>query len=868
MAMKKIRIQKRTYRLDVKRKYQNVKHYKVKIKPPMEKIKEALKGFFARKEEKKKYATRKKTFVQPKKPAFNFLLAGGAVGAGLILIFTVWALLTIQALPTPVAEDLSILERLHVENTIYSGDVVTAGDRYDGTYVASVFMEYKADNLNSYEVTLTTYDKKIPSEIFVLRSERNSASNYAGFIRTLRSIFSEKNIVVNELTIDELETMPSGAVVIVPSGYIPKELIGSGTTITPNSLADKGIVMVYIGRPFTKMLDGEAVVNTPSTLREKIPFTFDERAVLTTSDDISLYDPLYAVNSIGAWSSELEYGSVSVLTRSNGAIIFIPQTLEGGWRENPLEPDKPAYKYAAEDVAKMIFDVSWADSDSSREYEFFTSDTPVESSTGRFNVFTNQFKGTEKSIILDFTGYREVGGENITVEDMKIFNVEKQALGEIFIPEGYAVVSSSISGRDVRVYGVLAEPAPAQVNMYLVIDDAEGNEVYRMSRGRVNTQGEEPVDVPVNLPKGEYTMSFIDDAGYDYASSYLIVSSVDIEFLSEARSVYTFSLTMDGEPIPLTSIKVTVDEGEYGTYEFYDVENRVRIDVAEKTGGNPLPPGDHTFSFEIGGLVEDKIVPVSTKLPPIVENPLFIGSIIFSIAIAIVGIFFSRKEQILFSIDIPDFPPVARQKIPVSSDVLMSIFEKVNDNYKWKFTPLRLGEVKMGFKDIYYKGKPIYITDYNAEYILEKLKSKGKIKSALGYYAPAYWEQKSKKNMSYLALMRKLRDICINHAIPFTALDVSEDADSEIDVMGQKMFIHFYDRSADMHELFEGALSTVSKGITIILFRDEFDKSRFRTLLDSPTLAQLLLKFEVQSSSVLLLTTVDLENMIKELKTI
>ena len=866
--MKKIKIQKRTYRLDIKRKYQNVRSYKVKVKPPIEKIKESLKKLFAKKEPKKKYAARKKTFVQEKKPTFNFLLAGGAVGLGLILIFTVWAFLTIQALPATVTEDLSVLEKLNIENTIYGGNIVTAGDRYDGNYISSILIEYQAENLNSYEVTLKSYDKKIPSEIFVLRSERNSASNYAGFMRTLRSIFSEKNIVINEITIEELETMPSGAVVIVPSGYIPKELLGSGTELTPDSLADKGAVIVYIGRPFTKMLDGVSVVNTPTSIREKIPFTFDERATLSPSGNISLYDPLYATNARGSWSGELEYGAISVLTKGDGAFIFIPQTLEGGWRENPREPDKPPYKYAAEDVAKMILDVSWADSDSSRTYQLFSSETPEESMGGRFYLFSNPFKGTEKSIILDFAGHRIVEGENITVEDLKIVNVEKEALGEIFIPEGYAVISSSISGRDVRVYGVLSEAEPAQVNMYLVIEDSEGNEVYRMSRGRVNTQGEEPVDVPVNLPKGEYTISFIDDSGYVYASSYLIVSSVDIEFVAESRSIYTFYLTMDGESIPLTSIKVTVDDGDYGVYEFYDVEKTVRVDVAEKTGGNPLPAGDHVFSFEIGGLVEDKVVPVSTKLPPIFENPLFIGSIVLSIIIAVVGIFYSRKEQVLFSVDIPNFPPIARQKIPISSDVIMSIFEKVNNNYKWKFTPLRLNEVKIGFKDIYYKGKPIYITDYNAEYILEKLKSKGKIKSALNYYAPTYWEEKSKKNISYLALMRKLRDICINHAIPFTSLDVSKDADSEVDVMGQKMFIHFYDRSGDMHDLFEGALSTVSKGITIILFRDEFDKSRFRTLLDSPTLAQLLLKFEVQSSSVLLLTTADLENMIKELKTI
>lgn len=866
--MKKIKIQKKTYRLDVRRKYQNVKHYKVKIKPPGEKIKEALLGLFVKKEPKKKSYARKKTISREKKPGFNFLLAGGAVGIGVILIFTVWVVLTIQSIPPAKPEILPILEKIKIENTIYEGDVLTAGDRYDNSYVSSVFMKYTADNLNSYEAEIKTYDKRVPSEVFVLRSERNSASNYAGFMRTLRSIFAEKNIVINEITIEELEKMPSGAVIIVPSGYIPKELLGSGTTLTPGALADKGAVVVYIGRPFTKMLDGESVVNTPASLLQNLPFSFDERISLAPSDDISLYDPLYAVNSIGLWSSNLEYGAVSILTRGDGAFIFVPQTLDGGWRENPLEPEKPAYKYAAEDVAKLILDVSWAEADSAGEYLFFSSEDPIERETGNIYLFSNPFKGTEKSVIIDFTGYRGVNGENITVEDRKVIHVSKDALGNIFIPEGYAVVSSSISGREVRIYGVLAEAQPAQPNMFLVVYDSSGSEVYRMSRGRVDTQGEETIDVPVNLPKGEYTMSLIDDSAYVYASSYLVVSSVEIKFTSELRSIYYFTLTMDGEPIPLTYIKVTIDGGDYGSYEFYDVEGKLQIDVAEKTGGGSLPPGDHTFSFEIGGLTEDVIVPVSAQIPPIFENPVFIGSIVLSIIIAVVGIFFSRKEQIYFSVDVPDFPPVARQKIPISSDVVMSIFEKVNSNYKWRFTPLRLSEVKTGFKDIYYKGKPIYITDYNAEYILDKLKSKGKLKSDLGYYAPAYWEGNSKKNISYLALMRKLRDICINNAIPFTALGDSKEADSEVDVMGQNMFIHFYDRSPDLSSLFERSLSTVSKGITIILFRDEFDKSKFRTLIDSPTVAQLLLKFEVQSSSILLLTTGELEQMIKELKTI
>ncbi len=116
--------------------------------------------------------------------------------------------------------------------------------------------------------------------------------------------------------------------------------------------------------------------------------------------------------------------------------------------------------------------------------------------------------------------------------------------------------------------------------------------------------------------------------------------------------------------------------------------------------------------------------------------------------------------------------------------------------------------------------------------------------------------------------MRALRDSCINNATPFTALGESKKADSEIDVVGQKMFVHFYYTGVDVAALFKKIFSNIGEGINIILFENETEKGRFKKFLASPTKAQLLMKLEVESSALQLLTMDELDKMIRELRSI
>ena len=430
------------------------------------------------------------------------------------------------------------------------------------------------------------------------------------------------------------------------------------------------------------------------------------------------------------------------------------------------------------------------------------------------------------------------------------------------------MVPTNITNNLVRMNAQLLEPTAAQPSMFLVMTDINGTEVQSFPQGNVNVQADRSFDVPVYVDRGEYIVKLIDDRNRLYAQTYMKVVSIDIEYkgFSTAKpSLYTFAVMMDGSPISLGEVTLEVDGGSYGTYTFEDVST-IRVDVSEYTGGESLPLGKHTFEFTSGGL--EVVVPVEHVRPrTIFDDPLFWVVILLTLGIVGVGVVFARQESVYYSVDIPDFPPVARTRIPLSPDVVLSIFEKVNENYRWKNTPLSPTEIKNGFKDIFYKGRSVYITDYNVEYLLDELEKKGSIKGALDYYGLTTWEERTKRSMDYLAMMRRLRDICVNNAIPFTGMEESKEADSVITVVGQQMFLHFFDRSADPKELLRKMLSTIGTGITIIMFKSEADKGVFRLLINSSSsTVPMILKMESESKSLLFLTTEELEQMLIEFK--
>ncbi|MEW6036590.1 MAG: hypothetical protein AB1529_08320 [Candidatus Micrarchaeota archaeon] len=847
------KVKRKTYKFELKKKYQYVSHYKIKQRPPIDKIKDKFRELLSPKKAEKK--AEPAALQQPPKGGFNFLVFGGFILIALILLAIAWLYLTIQVVQPGAGVFQPQVEKSSIDNTIENGDILTTGLRGSTKNLAAVFVDYNTVNLKNYTVTVTTYDTRLPSEVFILNSERFEASTYPDFIRVLRSNLAKRKILLNEITIKQLETLPEGAVVIVPSGAIPKEIIGIDSQLTMNELSDRGIVLIYLGQPFTKMLNGTLVSFTPRDTLKDVPATFDENAQLESEPGFSLFQPLYRVAPLGGWKGAIAYGSVSITTRGNGAFVFVPQTLDGGWRGD--------YEAAADDISRIVFETPWAQPNSEPKVYEFTNQTNY---SGRQYFFSNEFDSPNVTTKVEFIGYPPAS--NISIRETLFAQLEKRRNNTLLIEQGGRVVSANITNQPVRINAQLREPVAAQPSMFLSVVDNKGNEIQTFPQGNVNVQADQSFDVLIYLDRGEYIVKLVDDESNVYGETYMKVVSIDINYLGQdvqKRSTYKFSVTMDGSPRTLSEVTVRVDNGQYGTQKFTNVDN-MRVDLSQYVGNEPLPLGNHTFEFTAGAL-KVNIPVVHTRPKTIFDEPIFWITLILTGGIVGVGAIFARAEEVFFAIDIPDFPPVARTKIPLSPDVVLSIFDKVNETYRWQTTPLTAAEMKNGFKDIFVQGKPIYITDFNVEYLLVELEKKGRVKESLGYFGMSDWEQKSGHTIEYLALMRRLRDICVNNAIPFTGLGESEEADSVITVVGQQMSIHFYERRIDVGKLLGRVIPTIGHGIAIIMFKSPPDKEYFQTMMNSsPTIGPLIVKMEADSSSLLLLTADELEKMMLEFK--
>ncbi|MHA2067591.1 MAG: hypothetical protein ACXABY_24770, partial [Candidatus Thorarchaeota archaeon] len=199
----KIKIRKKIYKFEPKQKYQFEHHYKVKERPPIERIKDGLKKFLApppKKEEKKEFA-------RPKPGGFNFAVFGAAILIGIIILAMGWIFLSTQ-----VQEQAGLfkpqLAKPSIENTIVGAELLSSGTRNSPKYTAAVMVEYNAENMKNYTIKLTPYDGNVPSEVFILNSERFEATEYSNFVRVLRSKLSKRKILLNEISIKQLETIP------------------------------------------------------------------------------------------------------------------------------------------------------------------------------------------------------------------------------------------------------------------------------------------------------------------------------------------------------------------------------------------------------------------------------------------------------------------------------------------------------------------------------------------------------------------------------------------------------------------------------------------------------------------------------------
>ncbi|MEK6981448.1 MAG: hypothetical protein AABX38_00830 [Candidatus Micrarchaeota archaeon] len=858
VELKKIKIEKKFYHFDVKKRYQKSNKYKLKQRTALDNFRSMLSAPKTKTQDTSKN-------LKPSSP-LNFKIIGLFVLIAFLVGLGLTLYLSAQIAQITYVQPTILAPVGNLDAKILSSGVITSGSRIEDLNSGVVLLDLNYVGITNYSVNLTLYKQLLPNQIFILSTNKmEQADGYPVFFQTLKDELNKKGLSVSQVTIAQLESIPKGALIIVPTGVIPQELLGINSKATITSLIDRGDVIVYIGQPFNKMIGENGVVLTPQDIQNSFPIRFDESAVLKSTSDINLY-PAYQVKDAVGYKSDLIYGSVSVVkSDSGGAILFLPSTLDAGWVD---QEKRSAPSLAGKDVARVIYQTKWVDQEGdTKSYSGgFTNESQLTKS-----FFTNTFKADQRSVKIEINGFSAAGVD--TVDRTLITSLSSSIAGDLYLEidgGGFTTVPKVIGEENLRITARLKNPVSIEKSLYISITK-DGKEISdKIPLGIINLQSDFTTSIPIDLDSGEYILSVVDEDETIYSQSILKVVFVDVAYFGQGgtKHKYYFQIQKDGQKTEINNVLVSIQGGKYGIYNFSKVSDIV-IDTEKATNGEELASRSYDFAFTFGK-IQPKIVKVSkVKSKPIwEEQPLFLVAGLISLLIVGIGVVFARKEQPVYLLDIPDFPPIAKTKIPIKTNEVIALFDSVNDAYRWKCTPLTLAEIKNGFKKIFHGGKPILITDYNTQFIIEDLIKKDLVSTSLEYYGLKSWESKTKTPMQYMAIFRKLRDIFVNNAIPFTQIGESENCDTTISIVGQNMYLHIYYNGGDAVLLLKNILSNIKLGLNIVVLKGEDEKNNFQNLLSSSNTGAMITKLEIENGTVQLMGIEEFEKMVVELKTI
>ncbi|MEM4389998.1 MAG: hypothetical protein QXG98_05040 [Candidatus Micrarchaeia archaeon] len=776
----------------------------------------------------------------------------------IIALFTIALLLVaafffviLSAPPPPPPQPIVVAPTIGYSVQKY--DVLSFGPGNE--YVAFVSLPMEGKDVGEVRMHLDLFVDEVPQNIFLLKSRREQATQYAEFSKYLEAELAKQGLRVNELHIDQLRRLPKGskAIIIVPSGFFPALLLGLvDPDFDARMLLGQGNVIIYIGYGFDRGAiferEGRVRVNADA-VAQRLGFGIGPPTGAHSEDGYNFRDPQYSIVPV---ERELPiatvHGSMYSVNIGSGYMLILPQPLDSGWLNGAQ---------AAQDVARLIQEAAWqkafrgklvamgekrimAVNGSVRAAPMLLSTPyPKQNTWGRLQI----------SVVgLDNRSY----GRTVF---LKFDNVVRGQLRH-----KTSALPTELSGQRLTVSGEFNEPESVwrlrkPVNVYLVFYNSTSRISARLMQAEpVIPTAMYPIsaDVDIDVPSGDYYLRVEDAEGNVFAQSYLRVPEVNItpEVLNFGAGYFSFDVKADGVPTELRNVRVSLD----GLQETVLATRESRItrgaSVLEYIFQGNIKEGQHTFVIEYAGQ-KTTITQTYTLPKNWWDNPLMQVGLIFTAIIFGVGMLLRKPEPVMYSIDVPDFPPMSKVLIPLPPKTVTDLFETLESEYGWKYMPLEPRELKNGFRKVVYKGRGILIGDYNLEKLLEKLEAKGLVERALGLWGLKRWVEESGKSMRYLAIFRKLRTIFVNNAVKFTDFGERRDCDTVINIP-ETVFVHIYDGDAMLPRV----LASAQKGLSVLVFADNSEREAFKQKLYSPEPLLVALKL-MEDQGRLILTDIE-----------
>ncbi len=709
-------------------------------------------------------------------------------------------------------------------------------------------LDIKALNATKLNVDFVIQQNFIPSDVYILRIPNYQfASNYDEFYTVLKDTLEEKGIYLSEITVDELLSLPKTRkiVLIVPSGNFPSVLVGKeSSSFDMKTFANDGNVLIYIGyKPSDGILYRDSPAPQPIGEGDLSDFLLSFGIEKETSSVFSFQSSLYSVKAVGAPSVRPTVsgsaGAYSVRWEGDGFVYFIPTTVDFWWQF--------AGSNSSRELANAIVNANWGVG-LARIQKTIELNGSIDQ---QIVVFSSPFSFSDKTRVSKSYGRIYVQAVNEVDGKSELVGISSQVRFPTrpngILTHDDRAINSIVTGQYLEMTYSLNEASDSLKRLYLSAISMNNTEMFfiPITAGPVSLKLSNAIYRFSNsLPSGQYIIRITDDQRNVFAQSYLDMISFSVQpyIFDFVRGNFVFDVFLQGETErylgSLPNIQVSFDGGEATSVSFRNGQiayNATPTSVA----------GNHTFKFVFGS--DTIILPLEYYRPvSMFEKPENIAAILLTVLLFGIGILVARPEKTYYWIDVPDFPPLQAIAVPIKRETVVNMFDNVNKDLRWQNTPLTINDLKMGFKKIMFRGKPLLVGDYNLEMILDKLKEEGYIEQSMEYYGLKRWERETRRSIYYLALVRALRDIFVTEGIPFLAFGQRGDADTVISYGGEKIYIHIFESD----KVIKKAIETSSVGRTLIVFENEVIMNEFLSRLHSPSQLNVVFKMLVDNGKI------------------
>lgn len=891
--LEQLKLRKNTYFFNLRRRYTPIAHYIIKktqglnplaafvgatATPKLSSLRKGKKG--ERKEEEKKEGPSFLSAILRTLLLFFILL----VIAGAALFWWVSSNMPIET-PQAPAPKASFSGRFSIQPLIL--DMLTAGSQDSPSFEPYVEFAYAQSNLSSFRIDGRIYPSPPSRQVFILQYPRIGDRTWPEFRTSLQQILRSRGWLLSDIRLEDLEDMPGASTLIIPTGLLPAPLLsGQGRIPSAIDLAARGVSVIYIGQPFNTVLDS---AGRPQAADVAALFatnlTFNQAVRPASEPPFKMGAALYTV-SLKRSPATSYYGSVSSVPIGDGFLLFVPQTLEGGWPSSGVD--------AAADIAMLVADEPYRPVLSSATWKspspppqsaistmFFSPPINVESGILRMRFYLNDSAGLGEHLVVDWP-------------------ISKKSSGHLFLEGGNELVPDYLGGGQKYVQIEPKDPSGRAVNLYLELEQ-NGLTYDRtpVSSRPVYTNIPTTTTFSSSAQTGNYILRAVDNFNRIYAATRVTVpdlqiigpSAIDVwrsrgeqygPSLAFGRGEFRFLFYSAGAPRPVPNVSVRMfapNPDLNGPLMQFSGQELISYNFKRD-----FVRGNYTFVFDFGhGYSQNVTLAYNYRLQPWERQDVLI---LGAIALVIFGLGFYvsklRSEKLLYSLDIPDFPPQSVIKITVTPRQVLDLFEQINRDYAWERMPLKMEEIRNGFRKIIAGGKPVLIGDYNLARILEQLKERKLVVEELGYWMPSSWLREqmplalqeggaqpaqssfasSPPTARRLAIYRYLRDLFVTYAIRFSRLRAVQDCDIKF-ISGGEYYLHIYEGDLG---IIVRALKTANLGTTWILFKDSDERDEFEKALHSSAPAPLALKLQIANKRVRLVVLDEVQQLLKSIK--